>query len=381
LENALKYLSDLRASSRYEEALSTAIDHGLATKEFFADKHDDFIMDLEAMDPLPYSSWLQPGTSFDGHQHAMSVCGASSLTHHDQSGTTSAARVIEQINPNYSTRATTSGFDHPPGSTRVTPFDATRPWLSHQFTPPILHPLATSKHAPEPSHDHWPVRVILHSVNTDDMTLQGTMEAYDVPQHPANSLSLLTFSSDHPPKAGKKGAPITTYVEGHIIDLTTHSFLTPSPPDGKKIGPHMTLPANATPYTTLSNAITFPAATASTDASNWRKLPPFSTLPSDDEAARLLLSQARMQEANEQYIFMRWKERCFIHLKDDKCEELDRNGDQDRGHGLTISGFYYISLRRSDGAVEGLYYDPTSTPYQNLRLKGQTGGWPAFEFR
>ena len=88
-----------------------------------------------------------------------------------------------------------------------------------------------------------------------------------------------------------------------------------------------------------------------------------------------------MQEANEQYVFMRWKERCFVHSKDDKCDEADRNGDQDRGHGLTISGFYYVSLRRSDGKVDGLYFDPTSTPYQHLRLTGHGGAWPSFQFR
>ncbi|KAK4541750.1 hypothetical protein LTR36_007459 [Oleoguttula mirabilis] len=377
LESALKYLSDLRSCSRYEDSLSTAIDHGLATKEFFADKHDDFIMDLKAMDPLQHSSWLQPGTVFDGHQHATNGCGSSGLTHHSRSSPGIVTHVVEQINPNFGSRTTTTGFDHPPGSTRVTPFDATRPWLSHQFTPPTLHPLATSKHAPEPQHDRWPVRVILHAVNPDAMTLQGTMEAYDVPQHPA-SLSIL--NSDRP-KAGKKGAPITTYLEGHIIDLTTHSFLTPGSPDGKKTGPHLTSSRNATPYTTSTHTVAFPAATAHTDAANWRKLPPFNQLPSDDETARLLLSQARMQEVNEQYIFMRWKERCFVHGKDDKCDAADRSGDQDRGHGLTISGFYYISLRRSDGVVEGLYFDPTSTPYQHLRLTGQQTGWPAFEFR
>ncbi|KAK5125475.1 hypothetical protein LTR85_000585 [Meristemomyces frigidus] len=377
LENALKYLSDLRSCSRYEESLSTAIDHGLATKEFFADKHDDFIMDLEAMDPLQYSSWLQPGTVFDGHQHATSGCGSSGLTHQNRAGPGAVTHVVEQINPNFGPRATTTGFDHPPGSTRVAPFDATRPWLSHQFTPPTLHPLVTSKHAPEPQHDRWPVRVIVHAVNPEEMTLQGTMEAYDVPQHPA-SLSIL--SSDRP-KAGRKGSPITTYLEGHIIDLTTHSFLTPGSPDSKKTGPYRTSARNATPYTASAKTVAFPAATAHTDAANWRKLPPFSHLPSGDEAARLLLSQARMQEVNEQYIFMRWKERCFVHGKDDKCDAADRNGDQDRGHGLTISGFYYISLRRSDGVVEGLYFDPTSTPYQHLRLVGQRTGWPAFEFR
>ncbi|KAK4507353.1 hypothetical protein PRZ48_001088 [Zasmidium cellare] len=373
LESALKYLNQLRSCYRYEEALFAAIDHGLATKEFFADKHDDFVMDLEELNPIPTSAWLQPGTVLEGHQHATS--GNAALL---QTRPTSSGHSVEQINPNFRSRGASGSFDHPPGSTNVQPFDATRPWLSHQFTPPAHLNTTFSTKPSDAAHDHWPVRVIIHAVDLEKMTLQGTMEAYDVPQHPA-SVSIL--QSSERPKAGKKHAPITTYLEGHIIDLATHSFLTPSASEVKRSGPHPTHPSNATPYTTLTDTISFPSANAHTDAANWRKLPPFNTLPSDEETARLLLSRGRMNEISEEYIFMRWKERCFVHSRDDKCSEAERGGDQDRGHGLTISGFYYVSLRRADGVVEGLYFDPTSTPYQHLRLRGKGTGWPAFEFR
>lgn len=351
LENAMKYLSKLRSCSRYEDSFDIAIDHGLATKEFFADKHDDFIMDLECMPAIPYSSWLQPGTVFEGEQYAGN--GSSASTLHARNST----HTVEQINPNYGPRA---NLDHPPGSTHVAPFDAQRPWLSHTFVPP------RSKHpTSEPACDHWPVRVILHSIDPLTMTLQGTMEAYDVPQHPSNLSILPSTTSDRSvPRAGKKHAPITTYLEGQILDLRNWSFLTPSPSSPKSTGP---------------GDVCFPAASTAIDASNWRKLPPFNALASDDETARLFLSQARMQEVNEQYIFMRWKERCFVHPRDSTCPSSTA-GDQDRGHGLTISGFYYVSLRRSDGLVEGLYYDPCSTPFQRLRLKGTQVGWPAFGF-
>lgn len=379
LESALKYLNQLRSCSRYEDALSAAIEYGLATKEFFADKHDDFVMDLAEVNPLAGSSWLQPGTSFEGEQHATS--NAAALVH---SRPNSNSRSVEQINPNYHSQIssiTAPTLDHPPGSTRVVPFDASRPWLSHQFSPPAA--AANPSRATKPasfSHDHWPVRVVIHAVDADKMTLQGTMEAYDVPQHPP-SVSIL--NSAERPKAGKKNAPITTYLEGHIIDLVTHSFLTPSATEAEQHGPYPTTADNATPYTTLNGSITFPAATPGTDAANWRKLPPFNALSSDSEAARLMLSKDRMNEVNESYIFMRWKERCFIHGKDDKCSAEDRSGDRCCGHGLTISGFYYVSLRRSDGEVEGLYFDPSSTPYQCLRLEGVSGrrGWGSCELR
>ena len=372
LENTLSYLNDLRYCYRYTDALSAVCDYRLVTKDVLTEDHDDFIVDLGELGPLAQSSWLQPGAVFEGHQRATN--GTAHLSR--QRAGSSSVHSVEQINPNYTNSgATSTNFDHPPGSTRLTPFDATRPWLSHQFTPP------TSSGAAKPSttaHDRWPVRVVIHAIDPEKMVLQGTMEAYDVPQHPAG-VSIL-HSADRP-KAGKKHAPITTYLEGHIIDLATHSFLTPSAADTKRGGPHPTNARNSTPYTLFSDAIAFPAADANTDAANWRKLPPFDRLPSDNEAARCMLSKTRMTAICEEYIFMRWKERCFVHGKDDKCSEPDRAGDQDRGHGLTISGFYYVSLRRSDGAVEGLYFDPTSTPYQQLKLQAHRDGWPAVEFR
>ena len=361
LENTLKYLSELRSCTRYEEALSTAIDHGLATKEFFADKHDDFVMLLNETPPLPYSSWLQPGTVFEGHQHANNF--NANLPHQAPMSTSR----VEQINPNYrSTDASTTGFDHPLGSTRVVSFDTGRTFLSY---PPLPH---LSKEARQ-DDDHWPVRVVIHSIDPEKITLQGTMEAYDVPQHPS---SLSDLNSSNRPKAGKKNAPITTYLEGHVIDLRTHSFLTPAQPSSKT-GSRSTSVEHVNPHNPMLNSISFPSTSAATDVQNWLRLPPFSALAdastgttgnansAEDSIARALLSKSKLQAIHDEYIFMRWKERCFVHSKrDDNCAatEAERRGDQDRGHGLTISGFYYVSLRRADGAVEGLYYDPASSP-------------------
>ncbi|KAI7168415.1 hypothetical protein KC324_g11598 [Hortaea werneckii] len=457
LENAMKYLSDLRSCHSYEDALSAAIDHGLATKEFFADKHDDFIMDL----------------------------------HNDQ----------------------------------------------------------------------WPVRVVINSVDPEKMTLQGTMEAYDVPQHPqphhiltggSNNTSSTssnqsttnretTTSPPRRPRAGKKHAPITTFLEGQILSLNPHTFLTPPPPPsshhaspsnpysstyphaspsshppsssssspinpnkppgsgGPTIGPHPTLPMNETPYTTLPTGPVFPPTTPRIDARNWARLPPFRDLgrrgpaergregglereeggfsrgdgdgggrgeagkdePSfqeqegeqgvegagvgrgvgrgllgheekvEMEMARLLLSKSRWKgEVMGRFVCMRWKEKCFVrnfsspssssssssarkrgkrgseglddigaekangdhqisgrphgdegpdsvgsahHDEEDEVDsapEDDQQQQHEQGHGLTISGFYYIVLDRQTGCVEGLYYDPASTPFQRLKLRG-----------
>ena len=401
LENALKYLSELRGSTSYEEALSTAIDHGLATKEFFADKHDDFVMDLDEVPPLPWTSWLQPGTIFEGHQHATG-CGPGGVTQQEVGASRSR---IEQINPHFNandTEAPTHIWDPQRGryeSRESMMLRLAQELATHHAS---ISNNPSSSYSPAgagktQNHDHWPVRVVIHSIDPEKMTLQGTMEAYDVPQHTPNHLP-----TSEPPKAGKKSAPITTYLEGHIIDFRTHSLLTPdtspaasrSEGRGPREGPHMTSATNMTPYTTIPTAINFPSASAKTDGENWLRLPPFnhtptptsrpsssSSSPPPDDLARTLVSTASLAHLTTTYILMRWKEKNFIHTSSSTCTApaSERATDQDRGHGLTISGFYYVSLCRETGEVEGVYFDPGSTPCQFLRLQGgKGGGWGAW---
>ena len=86
---------------------------------------------------------------------------------------------------------------------------------------------------------------------------------------------------------------------------------------------------------------------------------------------------------------MRWKERCFVSTSSERARHTARAGDEvmevaEDGCGLTISGFYYVCLRRSDGGIEGLYYDPQSSPYQHLKLTpaaGRGGGGGTWSFR
>ncbi|KAJ2161868.1 hypothetical protein GGF46_001176 [Coemansia sp. RSA 552] len=36
--------------------------------------------------------------------------------------------------------------------------------------------------------------------------------------------------------------------------------------------------------------------------------------------------------------------------------------------GLTIEGFYYVCMDRRTGCIEGVYFDPSTQPYQRLAL-------------
>lgn len=322
LESAVTYLDDVRECSSYDESLSSALDHGLFTPECY----DDLITDTASCLRPQISSWLAPGAIFRGTQH-----------------TTTSAKA--------------SSARSPPA------FDATRPWLAHTPNPysrslaPSLssNPFSYLSLPPREVQDRWPVKVTIQAVDLANMTMAGTMEAFDVPNSTHQSVETCT-----------PAPPITTYLEGQIIDLTVHTFLTPT-------------------NSSSSGGITFPLTTAQTDASYWRNLPPFNSMKSDEDVARAMLSRAQMDEIMSEWIFMRWKERCFIHSETDHCHRhtehptAGEGDDNDLNHGLTISGFYYVSLRRSDGNIDGLYFDTKTSPYQHLRLaarsRGTLGSW------
>jgi hypothetical protein len=257
------------------------------------------------------------------------------------------------------------------------PFDAARPWLSHTSIPLYRRPgeVVTTY---SPQQDRWPVKVTIHAVDYSTMTLSATMEAYNVPSHPQSFIGMLSSAnnSTSPNLPGPvRTSSITTYLEGEILDFRTHTFLTES--------------FKSTPLI---------------DATYWRKLPPFSNL-TDDELVHKLVSRRWMTQLSQEWILMRWKERCFVKntrafnsanssfrssstsaAADDMTygefiAETEEDVTED-GCGLTISGFYYVCLRRSDGTVEGLYYDPQSSPYQHLKLVPVSGGvFPKWDFR
>jgi len=158
------------------------------------------------------------------------------------------------------------------------------------------------------------------------MTLSGTMEAYNIPDKTATN----------------QGAHIITFLEGEIIDFNTHTLETKN----------------------------F-KADAEIDSTYWRELQPFKSL-TDDEIVKNLVSKRWLTENLARgWILMRWKERCFVTPSHSQ-------------QGLTIYGFYYISVRRDNGHIEGMYYDPGSSPYQQLSLDPQLKEkmvFPAYGFR
>ncbi|KAF2463281.1 uncharacterized protein BDR25DRAFT_307875 [Lindgomyces ingoldianus] len=395
LEQTIKYLSRIRHSNTEDDSLNFALDAGFLNKDYFCEENSDFVLDTCTLPPPAETSWLAPGAVLNGCQHATSV--TSTVT----STAGGATTTLYRFRNNDSMTSTT--------------FEPGRPWLSHSYTPPQRR--ATNPTGPEivtshtPTQDRWPVKVTIHAVDYSTMCLSATMEAYNVPSHPHSHQSLLSASVDRSHTPFTRTSSITTYLEGEILDFNQHTLLTES---------FKSSPSN--------------------DATYWRKLPPFQKF-TDDELVRNLVSKRWFTEVlSREWILMRWKERCFVkslnrstadppaaqpphpnfdfasttssdisasstaavvsfnttssrenhpdsadyHRGNARQQEMDRDREvfDDSGCGLTISGFYYVCLKRADGKLEGLYYDPQSSPYQHLKLESVNGGvFPAWEFK
>ncbi|KAF2680349.1 hypothetical protein K458DRAFT_434448 [Lentithecium fluviatile CBS 122367] len=389
LEQTIKYLSRIRNSTTLEDSLNYAIDAGFLSKDYFCDEQQDFILDPSTVPTPAESSWLAPGAVLSGCQHATTI--TSTIT----TAGTGTSTTLYRFRNNDSMTSTL--FD-----------PANRPWLSHSYSSPRSRtsqtpgPEVVTSHAPQ--QDRWPVKVTIHSVDYERMSLSATMEAYNVPSHPHQHQSLLGGSGDGTSQAFTRTSSITTYLEGEILDFNTHTLLTES----------------------------FKSS-ASNDATYWRKLPPFQMF-TDEEMVQNLTSRRWFNDVlSKDWILMRWKERCFVkslnrstadpvqppgsttttssfsapavsNLHNDSFHssahenshpgsgsahywgagggDAEQGSFDDSGCGLTISGFYYVCLRRSDGKLEGLYYDPQSSPYQCLKLDSVRGGvFPAWGFR
>jgi hypothetical protein len=389
LPSTVKYLANLRHSKTEEDGLLQAVDFHIATKEQFIDTHDDFLLDVYSLPPTYETSLLVPGAVFEGQQRAHTPNDFLSALSHEPS-------------PRWESdwRAESSNSSRREYLPRFTLDEVSRQWTSSSAVPPHAQRTRSSRLAGPTKADFWPVKVKIHAVDYEKMTLAATMEAYDVPSQapvpdfhtnfsddfwrttalptPRDPGAIPTPRAPAPTPKKEERKSITTYLEGEILDFKNFTFKTESF------------------KSSLEN-----------DATYWRKLEPFKDY-SDEELIGRLTSKGYLEHLSQSYILMRWKERCFVRDSPSKSQpssSIDRvhvygsSGIEARDAvdfyeavempdgftGLTISGFYYVCMRRSDGAVEGLYCDPQSSPYQRLTLerKGEAelGRFPAWEFK
>ncbi|KAL4896657.1 vacuolar import and degradation protein-domain-containing protein [Aspergillus ambiguus] len=312
LKETIKYLDRLRESNSLEESLTSAAAGGFVQLDFLPWDEEDFILETTSIAPPPVCSWLRPGMVFAGSQRAASSINSIFSQRLPTSPLSNDPMIVNGSEPN---NTTTSSSNSNSNSNRISVYTSSgRRYLANN-----IYNLGAGK------DENWPVKVTIHDVNEHDMTLSGTMEAYNIPDKTSPS----------------HDAHIITFLEGEIIDFNTHTLETKN----------------------------F-KADAEIDSTYWRELQPFKNL-SDEEMTRNLVSRKWItEELSRGWILMRWKERCFITPTDSR-------------QGLTISGFYYISLHRESGHIEGLYYDPGSSPYQQLSLAPETKKMvcPSYAFR
>lgn len=242
LKETIKYLDRLRYSNSFEESLTSAAAGGFAQLDFLPWDHDDFILDTASIAPPPICSWLRPGMVFSGSQRAAS----------------SASSIFGQRVPTPSSSSHDpmivdgGGENNNPNSNRVSVYTTNgRRYLANN-----IYNLGTGK------DENWPVKVTIHNINTSEMTLSGTMEAYNIPDKTSPS----------------HDAHIVTFLEGEIIDFNTHTLETKN----------------------------F-KADAEIDSTYWRELQPFKTL-TDEEMTRNLVSRKWItEELSKGWILMRWK--------------------------------------------------------------------------
>lgn len=227
LKNTITYLDRLRYSSSFEESISSAAATGFLFENFHW-KDSDFILDTNTITPPATCSWLRPGVVFSGCQRAANA-GCSIL----------------------SQRASNS---RPPND----------PVIVNGGEEPRISVYTTNGRRYLANHrdENWPVKVTIHNINHSEMTLSGTMEAYNIPDK---------TSPTH-------DAHIVTFLEGEIIDFNKHTLETKN----------------------------F-KADADIDSTYWRELQPFKDL-TDSEIAKNLVSRKWITEQLAQgWILMRWK--------------------------------------------------------------------------
>jgi hypothetical protein len=266
-EEAITYLERLRFSSSNQEALSAAHMGGFFCSEFFSENTPSFVLDTSKMGPVPKSSWLHVGCTFEGSQYtdhsefyteykrvsAQAARLAETPSAAEISLAASSATTRMAMAASRAMNASTWSRRPERGERSTATGSPTAPSGSSSAAIPDI-----AKYIPE---DHWKVKVTIHSVDYETSQLTGTMEAVNVPDRLSGTSS-----------------SIITYLEGEIVDFKNFSLET-----------------------------TKFDSTPERDAQYWKRLEPFKEMD-DLTMSRALLNQKWLETVlRGKYILMRWK--------------------------------------------------------------------------
>lgn len=289
LKHMIKYLSDLRHSTTIKEceAIAAEVNPDTIDTAYTSNKphSPNLIMNLALLTPPQPSSWLMPGTVFCGSQHSPQESPVLMLNRDRE-------HIRRQFISHQNAGGTWDFSENMPASLR-TLADAERyaSSLSSADRPPTSAPSYRTL-------DHWPVRVVLHSVDLVNMTLSGTMSASHIPD------KLSPNSPDHKPN----GSSMNSFFEGEIIDFRKHTLETEN----------------------------FRSDGLETDVTYWRQVGPFRELlekmesegnaeegQAEEEMARCLGSKDWLEHVlGREWVLMRWKGEKALQSKS-KCRETN----------------------------------------------------------
>lgn len=443
VRNLIRYLSQLRhtgVQGGLELARDLDLDSLYESEE--ANLPSDLPMHVNSL-PIPqYSSWLQPGMVWHGLQstdreplRSVSFMGSSARRERQRDilrRTLQRRRDFLGLPPN-------SLLDDTDQLASDSLLDPDR-WLSDLrqstdgrwafWSGSSPSRSASSPQVPDnPTSDHWPVTVTIHSVDYKSMTLTGTMSASHIPDK-SSSLHQ-TMSEQH-----GINTSMSSFFTGEIIDFRHQPLETE--PEGRnysvggldvdarywaRLGPfreeihkvRYLRGKSRSEYhqdSRLWDAFRKAAAADNENKDSTAELhhsaafsdqdpeahrqsagtePSSNKEAEDDEIMSRSLGSAKWieEKLGREWILMRWKERCFV-TPTTSSSSTTSHGDNTRtiltttsgpgittggansgastSWGLTISGFYYIALNRLTGEIDGLYYDPGSQPYQALKM-------------
>ncbi len=444
LKSSIHYLSKLRHCDTLEEGLTLATD----LADGFS-RLSDLIVDTVTLPSIPECSWLSPGTVLTGSQHTpRDPCPVMLNRDRDHRRETHFGSerlhqdpqqaLLERHRRRSHARVGTYRDRLPvPDSTIQLGSSSTDSTVDHPSPQRLLLSQPPSSSVPS---DHWPVTVTIHDISYSNLTLSGTMSATHIP----NKLS------PRSPLHNPNGSSMRSFFEGEIIDFRTHTLETESFCTGecisgndggigtdarywRGIGPFRELVEKRRANGALPSRCKWhmEQERAANDDEAVEDLAGGEDIVSSHLRSRSWIENVLLKE----WVLMRWKERCFIKGASDgvpngvraesavqtttprtQAEGALRAGSAARNAevthtdvaprappssspsaptplptdpsswGLTISGFYYVALRRQTGEIEGLYYDPGSLPFQVLDLRpeaacGIKGRWPAQQFR
>ncbi|KAI9145748.1 vacuolar import and degradation protein-domain-containing protein [Paraphysoderma sedebokerense] len=215
----------------------------------------------------------------------------------------------------------------------------------------IQSPFPVGSHFAQKSEE-WHIKIAIHDISLSALTCCGTMEAINVPNSEEK---------------------VTTFFEGEILDFDRVGWETEKWDTSVKVDREhwrrfeVFRSPQSTEESEKDDSDSEMAGPSFEQIGRGRNVDDFLTdWLNDDVLATSHGGIDKDRTIFDDYIFMRWKEKFFVQAP--------------QPNSLTIAGFYYISLKKSDGTIEGFYYDKNSKPYQKVLLRPVMNGSHGFGF-